>query len=156
MNFGCKPFGFITAICIVGQSATHCLEMDLRIQTCGWTFFVLELVLQTPLKAKKAALSSCSSSCPEVDETHQADCSLKCCCSCFWSFERASHWLGLAPKGLLMHSFTLGALSRQSGLYPCTTGDFRCPWRRSQRALMIQTWFGSPFRVQSAVWVLLP
>lgn len=51
------------------QNATYCLEMDLRIQTCGCTFFTLELVLQTPFKAKEAALSSRGSPCLEMDET---------------------------------------------------------------------------------------
>lgn len=69
MDFGCKPFGFITAICMGRQNATYCLEMDLCIQTCGCTFFALELVLQTPFKAKEAALSSRGSPCLEMDET---------------------------------------------------------------------------------------
>lgn len=69
MDFGCKPFGFITAIFMGEQSATPCLEMALHIQISGCTFFALELVLQMPLKAKRAALSSCSSPCLEADET---------------------------------------------------------------------------------------
>lgn len=80
----------------------------------------------------------------------------RCCCSWFWSFERASHWLGWLQRVSSCTASLLGALSHQSGLHPWMPGDFKYPWSRSLSALMIQTCFVSPSRVQSAVWELLP
>lgn len=69
----------------------------------------------------------------------------RCCCSWFWSLERASHWLGWLQRVSSCTASPLGTLSCQSGLHPWMPGDFRYPWSRSLSALMIQT----------ALWALL-